>query len=664
MSDRKITAEEWQKYLDQKINPFAPTKPVYAESQQEADEAVMGALETGANRQQVDSDIDNIFSQQEAAMQEVPEMEPSETEEDQGLTRHQDIIEQRAQARFPSEATPVIEAEETVVEVPEQEDIVRSFMMKKYGSASPQQQDLTLPTTKFDAQTSDVPAAQAEAAIENIKTPFEPSQSNAPGAELTANDSERAQENAALEAKYKKLKETDPTEYVRLRYGSNPDQDLMAEKEMRADTSYENLKNMQRRTGIMDALSGLDTSLGQLEDYKTLEARKAGYTGSYKGGAFGSLAKQQREDFEGRRQYTKDEAERQKAGLEQEKKGQEFLKAQKDFEILVRDDKEMNDPNSSYMAMLGDMAAKHYGLKDLPPGTTPKKLLTVLPQMKDFVVSEMAQRNALELQRQKHLDALELQRLKDESDAKAKADKDKDTFKEKNREKAATSYAELQDSALKVDNQMDTLDDALSTFTDYTRGSTSGTGPLATLGGMTKYFSSDTEKLDNKFKKISIDSMVNMFQGMSKAIDSNTERAAFNATQPSITNDDPINAEILLGGKAILLKTKAEAAAQKEWLDTHPNLDDYQSPVIGKVTSVVDKDGNVMLVPKQSEADYIKNGFYTIDDYAQKFILKSPSKALKQRPSVTPSESASPNTKVMADGSIYEKVEGGWKKVK
>lgn len=99
-------------------------------------------------------------------------------------------------------------------------------------------------------------------------------------------------------------------------------------------------------------------------------------------------------------------------------------------------------------------------------------------------------------------------------------------------------------------------------FDKYSKSEWTGTGPLATLGGGSKYLSQETQKLDSLFKTLSLDSMVKAFSGMSKAVDTNAERAAFEATQPSLTNDDQVNKAILerqLKAAESLLKKQKEA---------------------------------------------------------------------------------------------------------
>ncbi len=89
------------------------------------------------------------------------------------------------------------------------------------------------------------------------------------------------------------------------------------------------------------------------------------------------------------------------------------------------------------------------------------------------------------------------------------------------------------------------IQDAKEEFETYSKGSITGTGPVATLGGLTSYVNDDTERLKARFNKLGLDSMVKMFAGMSKAVDTGAERAAFESTQPRINNDDSVNTMIL-----------------------------------------------------------------------------------------------------------------------
>jgi hypothetical protein len=98
-------------------------------------------------------------------------------------------------------------------------------------------------------------------------------------------------------------------------------------------------------------------------------------------------------------------------------------------------------------------------------------------------------------------------------------------------------------------------------FEKYSKGSnTGGTGPIANAFGFKEAFDKDLEEINSRFKKGSLDEMVKMFAGMSKAVDSEGERKAFETTQPSTRLDDPTNISLLnekiAASERLLGKTK------------------------------------------------------------------------------------------------------------
>jgi hypothetical protein len=138
------------------------------------------------------------------------------------------------------------------------------------------------------------------------------------------------------------------------------------------------------------------------------------------------------------------------------------------------------------------------------------------------------------------------------------------------------------------------------------------------MGGAKKYFSQDLENLDARYKDISLNKMVSMFSGMSKAVDSDAERRAFEATTASIKNDDKTNLQILLGSKSSLLKDKAVAEAQADWADQYGSLKGFEqaNPILkGEVTTLVDSSGEMQLVPKSAVPQLKKQGLMSVDDY-------------------------------------------------
>lgn len=133
-----------------------------------------------------------------------------------------------------------------------------------------------------------------------------------------------------------------------------------------------------------------------------------------------------------------------------------------------------------------------------------------------------------------------------------------------------TLRRELDTAEKALEEQILQLDEVKKKFETFSKQSnTGGTGAISQLGGLRKYIDSDTEGLDSAFKNTSLQSMVKMFAGMSKAVDSTAERRAFEATQPNVALDDSTNRDILItqikNAKRLLDKTrKAKARFDKE----------------------------------------------------------------------------------------------------
>jgi hypothetical protein len=231
--------------------------------------------------------------------------------------------------------------------------------------------------------------------------------------------------------------------------------------------------------------------------------------------------------------------------------------------------------------------------------------------------------------KQMDLDAAEA-RLKDDRrfqkelyDIKEKSKPSK--FDEEVAKKEAKTYADTQEAIKKTATNLSKVDEAINAQLNYSSNTVAGTGPLATMGGAKKYFSQDLENLDARYKDISLNKMVSMFSGMSKAVDSDAERRAFEATTASIKNDDKTNLQILLGSKSSLLKDKAVAEAQANWAEKYGNLKGFEqaNPILrGEVTTLVDGSGEMQLVPKSEVSQLKKQGLMDLDSYVNQ-IAKS-----------------------------------------
>lgn len=196
-------------------------------------------------------------------------------------------------------------------------------------------------------------------------------------------------------------------------------------------------------------------------------------------------------------------------------------------------------------------------------------------------------------------------------------------FDRERQKQAAKDYQLIQKNAVTVSKNIGTVDDAIDSMEQYSKKTAFGTGPIATAFGMRKYTDQDLENLNAKLKAVNLKNMTTTFSGMAKAIDSDAERRAWNGTQADIANDDVTNMNILLAQRSILMKDKAEANAQKEYVVKNGSLDGYQSPIDGKVKTLISQDGEMALLPNEQFKQAQKQGFMTLDQFSRKSIKKS-----------------------------------------
>jgi hypothetical protein len=220
-----------------------------------------------------------------------------------------------------------------------------------------------------------------------------------------------------------------------------------------------------------------------------------------------------------------------------------------------------------------------------------------------------------------------------EKKLKSEGKKPKETeFGKAVHKKQAADFAESQKALQTNANNMSKVDEAMNAQLQYSKDETLGTGPIATLGGLTKYVSQDTESLDAKFKDIDLKNMVSTFAGMSKAVDSDAERRAWKSTQASVSNDDETNVQILLGSKSSLLKDRIVSQAKADYVDKYGNLDRFDHPILrGEQTTIVDPKGELQIVDKTQIPNLKKAGFRDLDKYASD-LLKGKKESTKADP--------------------------------
>ncbi len=213
-----------------------------------------------------------------------------------------------------------------------------------------------------------------------------------------------------------------------------------------------------------------------------------------------------------------------------------------------------------------------------------------------------------------------------EIESNAKTARQKSTpFEEERQKLAARDFQKSQQKVVNVNKNIDLVDEAMDSFNKYSKNTLFGTGPMASIYGLKSYVDQDTENLNAKLKAVNLKNMTTMFGGMSKAIDTAGERRAWEGQQADVTNDDLTNSNLLLSQKSILLKDKEEAKAQNQFVRQYGNLDGYESPIDGRVKTMVSSDGNMVLVPNEKVIQASKQGYYTIDEYAKKAISKTSS---------------------------------------
>ena len=150
------------------------------------------------------------------------------------------------------------------------------------------------------------------------------------------------------------------------------------------------------------------------------------------------------------------------------------------------------------------------------------------------------------------------------------------------------------------------------------KGSFSDTGPVD------QYITRATPKgqqLENLFNSLALNEMVNMFQGMSKAVDSDSERAFFASTQPNLGRYSDVNIQILkdleekltgLKGKtqkAISMYDRRGAFTEDEPTSTNQSsaYTSQKSEESSDTVTVLDPDGKPKVIPKSKLAEALRN---------------------------------------------------------
>lgn len=154
---------------------------------------------------------------------------------------------------------------------------------------------------------------------------------------------------------------------------------------------------------------------------------------------------------------------------------------------------------------------------------------------------------------------------------------------------------DLDESIPALESQLQNIKEAKAMLMDNPQTGKTGvaTGPVD------QYYSKFTKEgqtLEKKLNKISLDTMVKMFSGMSKAVDTNAERAQFQSTQPQMRDYQDVNIDTL---------TKLENSINSVIKKTNAARQLYDRT--GDFTQPEEKQSNV--APKNDNSSYPKKVF-------------------------------------------------------
>jgi len=164
--------------------------------------------------------------------------------------------------------------------------------------------------------------------------------------------------------------------------------------------------------------------------------------------------------------------------------------------------------------------------------------------------------------------------------------------KEENRIKKADPYgvlkaqqlkaaAELQKDADKYQGSVDALqelDDVDAAMKQYGKEVMFGDGMGPFEGKIRSTLGFDaTNKMKATFNLVALNQMIQKFAGMSKAIDSETDKAFFDSTQLSLDNTKETNAEILRKMRKFAIKMRDIRKQKKEWIAAKKDPTQFKS---------------------------------------------------------------------------------------
>lgn len=160
---------------------------------------------------------------------------------------------------------------------------------------------------------------------------------------------------------------------------------------------------------------------------------------------------------------------------------------------------------------------------------------------------------------QEKMSAAEQNRLRSTNE---KVDKEQVQIRKEQREE----LGKIEEAEMTAMDRLAALEDIERQYEQYQKNSIIGTGPVSNLLDVKKTLDPETNMLDAAFKGLNLDTMVKMFQGLARSIDSDAERRAFEAAQPSIYNHPEANRDIFRRKKEALVSLIKKSLAARERL--------------------------------------------------------------------------------------------------
>jgi hypothetical protein len=195
-------------------------------------------------------------------------------------------------------------------------------------------------------------------------------------------------------------------------------------------------------------------------------------------------------------------------------------------------------------------------------------------------------------------------------------------YDEESQKLAAKTQKDLVEQSIALDDKSGQIKGALDEFVAYNRKAALGTGVTANV--LSKFrVDPELQQLSAKLGKLNLTTMVSTFQNMSRAIDSENDRAMFEKAQTGVITQPSVGVNLLVTANSASFAQQAENEARRQYIAEHHTEDKYKSPILGKQI-VMYKDGEPQLVDKAQVKAAQGLGYMKNDDYAKYLLTSAP----------------------------------------